>query len=523
MFFSGGFPGAAFGMDDDEMPGGFPGMGGRGGGRGMGGRGGPAAKKDVDTEKFYKLLGVEMNATGPEIKKAYRKMAIQHHPDKGGDPDKFKEISKAYETLSDDDKRRTYDQHGEEGLEQGGGGGGDPGDIFNMMFGGGRAGGGGRGGGAKQKGKTVTHNIECTLEQLYSGHTKKLAINRAVIDQAFGVTECNACDGRGSVTKVMRMGNMITQSQQPCNQCSGQGKSFKLKKEKEILEVYVERGAPDQHKVVFYGKADEQPGYEAGDVHFIVNEKPHKTFRRVKADLFVDRKITLLEALTGFTTEITHLDGRKLLVSTKPGEVIKPPPKSGEEDGDWEVFEGCDSPGEDHAKCQYQDPNKLKEVCIQKGFNGFVYDTNTKTAIFRQKSRSEWLSAKSKPGLKKNSHLTLYVVPDDAIAAVGRMKKAVKDEGMPQFKNSMLKGNLFINITIDFPASIKQDAAQQLKAILPGPSNVPIETDEHEIHYLEDMDPKSSEKANAHAYEEDDDDERAGGPGGGQGVQCAQQ
>ena len=115
MFF-GGFPGGGFpgGFpgDDDDMPGGFPG----------GGRRGP--KKDIDTNRYYELLGVEKNANGNDIKKSYRKLAMKHHPDKGGDPEHFKEITKAYEVLSDDDKRRLYDRGGEEAVEQGGGGGG---------------------------------------------------------------------------------------------------------------------------------------------------------------------------------------------------------------------------------------------------------------------------------------------------------------------------------------------------------------------------------------------------------------
>merc|ERR1719201_3208920 len=117
----------------------------------MGGMGGPPGRrgsnKNADTTKFYKLLEVEKNASEAEIKKAYRKMAIKHHPDKGGDPEKFKEITRAYEVLSDADKRSTYDRFGEEGLEEGGGG--DPSDIFAQMFGG-----GGGGGGRRQKKKT---------------------------------------------------------------------------------------------------------------------------------------------------------------------------------------------------------------------------------------------------------------------------------------------------------------------------------------------------------------------------------
>merc|ERR1719199_1206459 len=104
----------------------------------MGGRSG----KNADTTKFYKLLEVDKNASEPEIKKAYRKLAVKHHPDKGGDPEKFKEITRAYEVLSDSDKRSRYDRYGEDGLEESGG---DPTDIFEAMFGGGgRRGGGGR-------------------------------------------------------------------------------------------------------------------------------------------------------------------------------------------------------------------------------------------------------------------------------------------------------------------------------------------------------------------------------------------
>ena len=114
---------------------------------GMPGRGGP--KKEVDNSKYYDLIGVPKNATEQEIKKAYRKKALKEHPDKGGDPDKFKEITAAYEVLSDREKREIYDRHGEDGLKGGGGAGAH--DIFSQMFGGGM-GGGPRG---PKKGKSV--------------------------------------------------------------------------------------------------------------------------------------------------------------------------------------------------------------------------------------------------------------------------------------------------------------------------------------------------------------------------------
>lgn len=127
--FGGGFPFEEFaGMHGGGMPG--------------GGRGGPP--KEVDNSKYYDLIGVGKQATEQEIKKAYRKKALKEHPDKGGDPEKFKEITAAYDVLSDREKREIYDRHGEDGIKQGGGGGGgNPHDIFSQMFGGGM--GGGRG------------------------------------------------------------------------------------------------------------------------------------------------------------------------------------------------------------------------------------------------------------------------------------------------------------------------------------------------------------------------------------------
>merc|ERR1719420_1197466 len=109
----------------------------------MGG-GPPGRSKNSDNTKFYKLLEVDKGASEPEIKKAYRKLAVKHHPDKGGDPEKFKEITRAYEVLSDSDKRAKYDRGGEDALDNDGG---DPSDIFESFFGGGggrRGSGGGR-------------------------------------------------------------------------------------------------------------------------------------------------------------------------------------------------------------------------------------------------------------------------------------------------------------------------------------------------------------------------------------------
>jgi hypothetical protein len=176
--FGGGGPGGAQFFSGGGMPPGFEGFGG-----GMPGGGG--GRPQSDNTKFYKLLGVEKDASEQELKKAYRKQAMKNHPDKGGDVEKFKEISTAYEILSDPQKRQMYDQYGEDAIKndgQGMGGGVDPFDIFNSFFGG--------GGGQRRQQKTqdVMHKLSVPLEELFVGSTKKLALNRHIADGQVGAT-----------------------------------------------------------------------------------------------------------------------------------------------------------------------------------------------------------------------------------------------------------------------------------------------------------------------------------------------
>merc|ERR1719450_1356626 len=198
----------------------------------------------------------------------------------------------------------------------------DPSDLFAEMFGGGRPGGGGKS--RRQKTKDVQQPLKVTLEQLYNGQTKKMAITRQVIDKKKGVQECSDCGGRGVKVEVIRMGPMIQQMQSACSACGGQGKSFKTKSDREVLEVHIQKGSPDNHKVVFREMADEHPDADTGDVVFVLKEQPHADFKRHGADLYLERKISLVEALCGFEIEITHLDGRKLLIKTAPGDIVKP-------------------------------------------------------------------------------------------------------------------------------------------------------------------------------------------------------
>lgn len=314
MFFGGGFPGG-FG-------GGMPhGMGGRGGG------------EPVDNETYYKLLGVSKSSSQEEIRKNYRKLAREHHPDKGGDEKLFKEIQEAYDCLSDPEKKELYDQGGKEAVERGGGGGGGGDDLFSAFFGGG-GGPGRRQSRGPQKGESVMHKLQVSLENLYNGKTFKMAISRQRVKYPDGMspsqaaTECSTCGGRGAVLKMQRMGPMIQQVQMRCPDCGGQGKSFKegvsVYQEKKTLEVRIEPGMKHGQKIVMAGEADENPGIEPGDIVFVLVQADHPVFQRKGGDLVMEKTLTLKEALCGAKFVINHLDQRAIIVKTDPGQVLKP-------------------------------------------------------------------------------------------------------------------------------------------------------------------------------------------------------
>lgn len=305
-------------------------FGGGGGGHPFGGMGGQD-REPANTTEYYEILGVSKDADPKTIKKAYRKLAMKHHPDKGGDPETFKKMSVAYETLADPEKRELYDKYGKEGVERGGGGGGgDADDIMSMFFGGG--GRRSRESGPK-KGKTVQHPLKCSLTDLYNGKTVKISVNRQRIKCPSGmskseaITMCPACRGRGFVMQVRRMGPIMQQVQTACPECGGSGydmkKGVRLVKERKVLEVHVPKGAKHGHQIKFSGESDERPGQLPGDIVFVVQEKEHDMFKRKKADLLMTKTITLTEALCGLKFTVTHLDGRELFVSSPEGKVIK--------------------------------------------------------------------------------------------------------------------------------------------------------------------------------------------------------
>lgn len=305
------------------------------------GGGEPRRREPVDNESYYNALGVARDATEAQIKKAYRKLALKHHPDRGGDPDKFKEISEAYETLADQEKRRLYDEYGKEGVENGGAPGGGAEDIFSAMFGGG--GGRGRPRGPRQV-EPKQHRLRVSLEDLYNGKTSRLKISRKRLCGSCNGTgakregaerTCGTCGGRGMVMRVRQMGPMIQQIRTACPECNGAGNMIapqdrcdvchgnKVVDASKVLEILVEKGMKNGEKIVARGEGNEEPGATAGDIIFIIEEREHDTFKHRGADLLVIRHISLAQALCGFSDTITHLDGRVLKFTLEAGRLLK--------------------------------------------------------------------------------------------------------------------------------------------------------------------------------------------------------
>merc|ERR1719324_1985278 len=298
---------------------------------------------------------------------------------------------------------------------------------------------------------------------------------------------------------MIRMGPMIQQVQKTCDQCGGAGTIYRQQKVQETLEVHVPKGAPDGHKIHFSEKADEIPDGEAGDVVFVLQEQPHPEYKRKGDDLFLERTISLTEALCGFNMELDALDGRKLIIKSTPGDVIKPVTYDPfREEGDaalWEMFEDSDVPSlENAAVAETEDINVCKKAVAKgqlkgKGIGCFV-QRGGKT-VFKQCTTEQAMAAKSTARGAK-----LYILQDPESTSHKRMMKCVRGEGLPRLRAPIDHGNLFISFTIEFPDSIPPSAAADLLKLLGPPKHVvtAMEADVDDVLELEDEDPVRSYK-----------------------------
>lgn len=295
--------------------------------------------------KLYDTLGVSKSASESEIKKAYKKLALKFHPDRNKTAeaeDKFKEIAAAYDVLGDSEKRSTYDKFGLEAVKSGGGPGGfgmggNPFDVFESMFGGASSSSFKRSN-VKRKGKSMVKEIGIDLADIYNENNLSVALtNLSKCDTCEGlgcqsssdIIICSRCDGSGVLVQIQQFGpGMISQSQQTCPTCHGRGKKInpnklclkcggkKVIKKKQLIKLNLNKTHKTGDKIVFNELADYNPDVDIqGDLVLVIKTNPSK-FKRIENNLYIDKTISLIDALCGANLKIVHLDGRVLCVNT---------------------------------------------------------------------------------------------------------------------------------------------------------------------------------------------------------------
>ncbi len=322
------------------------------------------AKKD-----FYEVLGVPKNAGADDIKKAYRKKALEYHPDRNPDDksaeDKFKEAAEAYDVLSDADKRARYDRYGHAGVENNGGGGAggfqgmdmddilrhfgfDTEDVFSEFFGKNRRGGGGFGGGRPrgERGTNLRIKVKMTLEEIAKGVNKKLKVRKQVACNTCGgsgardkssVETCGTCRGSGMVNRVTQTPFGVMQTavtcptcsgsgqtiKSPCNVCKGDGRVFG----EDTIDVDIPAGVHEGIQLSMAGKGNAgAKGGGPGDLLITVEEAPHEEFTREGNNIIYELFINIADAAMGAKLEVPTLDGRARITvppGTQSGKIFR--------------------------------------------------------------------------------------------------------------------------------------------------------------------------------------------------------
>ena len=292
---------------------------------------------------FYKILGVGRDADPAAIKSAYRKLAMEYHPDRNGgckdNEAKFKAISAAYECLKDPQKRAAYDRFGHAAFQQGMGGGaqhadfGDLGDIFETIFG--SAFGGGAARSRPRRGADLRFDLEIDLEDAFHGKSTEIKVEVSVACEPCGGSGaapgtsrrgCELCKGHGKVRAQQGLfvierpcpnchgsGQVI---EQPCRECRGEGRVDKI----QALEVEVPAGVDNGTRIRLNGKGEAGPnGAPPGDLYIFVHVKPHPVFQREATTLLTRVPVSFTVAALGGTIEIPGLDGEAHAIDIPAG------------------------------------------------------------------------------------------------------------------------------------------------------------------------------------------------------------
>jgi molecular chaperone DnaJ len=302
---------------------------------------------------FYEILGLSKNATPEEIKKAYRKKAIEFHPDKNPGnkeaEEKFKLAAEAYEVLSDPDKKARYDQYGHAAFDGTGGFGGGGmnmddifsqfGDIFGSAFGGGFSGfsGGFNGGQRRMKGSNLRIKVKLTLEEIANGVEKKIKVKRKVQAQGVSYKTCSTCNGSGQVTRITNtiLGRMQTAA--TCNTCGGTGQIIDSKPanadnqgmvlEDETVSIKIPAGVVNEMQLKVSGKGNDAPGNGIpGDLIVVIEEVEHEFLKREGENLHFDLYISFAEAALGVSKDIDAVNGKvriKLEEGIQSGKILR--------------------------------------------------------------------------------------------------------------------------------------------------------------------------------------------------------
>ena len=319
----------------------------------------------MEKRDYYEVLGVQKGASDEEIKKAYKKKAIQYHPDRNpGDKvaeEKFKEAAEAYEVLRDPNKRARYDQFGFSGINQGDFGGAqgmDINDIFSMfgdIFGGRSAGGFGGFGGFGfgnnsaehvSKGADLRLKITLTLQEIATGVKKKIKLKKYIAcsdchgsgcEGSSGMEACTQCNGTGYITQVRQSFLGMMQTQSPCPSCKGEGRIIKHKCKKcngegvvygeDIIDLDIPAGLTGDMIYTIKGKgnAGRRNGIP-GDIQLVINEKPDSQFVRKDKDIIYNLLLSFPQAALGCMVDIPTLSGKsriKIEPGTQPGKVLR--------------------------------------------------------------------------------------------------------------------------------------------------------------------------------------------------------